>query len=138
MINITNNSLIKKLLLLNLPKDDYAVFGSGPMFAHGIKELRDVDLIARGKAWEKAERIGRVEKAKIRGGKVVYVDNEIEIFNFWGPGKWDIDDLIDSAEIFEGIRFVKLGNVLKWKRLIARPKDFEHIKMIEKFMKDEK
>ena len=44
---ITQNPLIKKLFSLNLPKEDFAVFGSGPMFAHGlIDDLKDLEVIA--------------------------------------------------------------------------------------------
>jgi len=55
MTQVNNHPLIKKLLSLDLPPEDYAVFGSGPMFAHGIKDLgHDIDVIARKKAWKKA------------------------------------------------------------------------------------
>jgi len=45
-----------------------------------------------------------------------------------------IDTLIDTAEEFEGIKFVTLENVLRWKKLMGRPKDLEHIKMIKAYL----
>jgi len=78
MSRITSHPLIKKLLSLNLPSEDYAIFGSGPMFAHGIKDLsHDVDIIARGKALDKAS-------------KIKFFDSQIEVFDNWGPGDWSI------------------------------------------------
>lgn len=130
------NPLIQTLLSLELPTDDYAVFGSGTMFAYGIKDLgHDIDLIARGKAWEKALTLGNAETTKLGGHKVVTLfDGEVEIFNGWTSGEWDIDVLIDTADIIDGIRFVTLANVVKWKKEMGRDKDLEHIRMIEDYL----
>ena len=129
--------LIDKLLSLHLPLEDYAVFGSGPMFAHGIKEsVRDLDLIARGKAWEKARQLGKIEETKLKFGNVITLfDGEIEIYDSWVPArKWDINRLIDTSDVIEGIRFVKRDDVLRWKRMRNTPKDIEHIKLIENYL----
>lgn len=133
MKNLRNNPLFGKLISLGLSGDDYAVFGSGPIFAHGIKDLgHDLDVIARGKAWRQACALASPIYAIWGNGLVVKLFNgEIEIFDIWGPGDWDVNDLIDTAEIIEGIRFVTLENVVKWKRLMGREKDRIHIKMIE-------
>jgi len=132
---IKENPLIKKLLSLNLPTDDYAVFGSGPLYAHNIiKKPRDLDVLARGEAWKKALKLGKLEKLPLGSRAVRLFNGRVEIVNTWVPGKWDVDELIDTAEIIEGIRFVKLENVLKWKRKMGRPKDLKHIKMIEKYI----
>jgi hypothetical protein len=128
--------LIKKLLALNLPVNDYAIFGSGPMFAHGLKDLgHDVDIIARGEAWNMATKFSKPQQADYGVGLVITLeDGQIEIYNNWAPGKWDINELIDTAEIVSGIKFVTLTNVLKWKKLFGRPKDFDHIKTIEAYL----
>jgi len=36
------------------------------------------------------------------------ITNEIEIGNAYEPGEWNIDKLIEEAEIISGIRFVQL------------------------------
>lgn len=134
-----NDPIIKKLLSLNLPSEDYAVFGSGPMFAYGIKDLgHDVDLIARGKAWKKALTLGEVSKAKSGDNVVTLFDGEIEIFDGWAPGTWDTDALIDTAKVINGIRFVSLENVIKWKKEMGREKDLQHIQIIEDYLAQNK
>jgi hypothetical protein len=139
MTGILNTNLIfEKLISLNLPSADFAVFGSGAMFAHGIKkDVHDVDLILRGKAWEEVQKLGPVEETKSKFGKVVTLfDGEIEAFDSWFPvGVWDIDNLIDTAGVIDGIRFVTLENVLKWKKMRNAPKDAEHIRLIEEYLK---
>lgn len=135
MKNLNDNKLIRELNSLGLSTDDYAVFGSGPMYAHGIKDLgHDLDIIARGSAWRQACSISFPQNA-IWGGLVVNLfDGQIEIFDSWAPGDWDVDDLIDKSDIIDGIRFVTLENVMKWKRLMGRGKDQIHIKMIEDYL----
>lgn len=130
-----DNRLFEKLNSLDLSEDDYAVFGSGPMFAHGIKDLgHDLDIIVRGEAWRQAC-LNSYPQNAIWGGLVVKLfDGQIEIFDSWAPGDWDINDLIDTSELIDAIRFVTLENVMKWKRLMGREKDQIHIKMIEDYL----
>ncbi len=138
MDKIRENPLIKKLLSLNLPTGDYVIFGSGPLYACGItKNLRDLDVIARGEAWKKALKLGKPQKLPLGNKAIRLFNGKIEIINAWAPGKWDIDELIDTAEIIEGIRFVNLKAVLKWKKRMARPKDLKHIKMIEEYLRNQ-
>lgn len=133
---LRDNPLVQKLLSLSLPSDDFAVMGGGCMFAAGLKDLNhDIDLIAVGSAWDKAQEFKPAQNIKSEIGQVVTLfDDQIEIFNKWGPGEWNLRKLIDEADINEGIRFVKLDEVLKWKKLINRPKDQDHIKLIENYL----
>lgn len=134
MSDINNHPLIVALRKLGLPPDDFAVFGSGPMMAHGLKEASDLDIIARGLAWDLAWTLGDQQRAGDGGPKAVFADGKIEVFKTWTPGEWDVNELIDGAEVVDGLRFVTLENVLRWKRLTGRPKDAEHIKLIENYL----
>ena len=133
----THHPLIDKLLSLELSTDDYAVFGSGPMFAHGLIELgHDLDLVARGSAWEAASAKGEVKTTDSGNGNVIeFYEGEIEIFDSWAPGEWDIDILIDQAQMIGGIKFVELETVLAWKKMMNRPKDAAHIAFIEEYLR---
>jgi hypothetical protein len=133
--NMKPHHLINKLLSLNLPSDDFAIFGSGPMFAHDIKDMRDLDIIARGAAWEKAADLQKPVATKSGDGEVIlFFDGQVELYNNWSPGEWDLNALIEGAEIIEGIRFVQLTEVLKWKKLVNREKDQLHIRLIEEYL----
>lgn len=135
-MKVKNNQLIKKLLSLDLPGQDYAVFGSGPLYAHGlIDDLSDIDVIARGKAWQKAKSLGEaVDTSFGKESLVRLFDGKIEISNCWGPGEKDIDEPIESADIIDGVRFVNLETTLKWKKIYARDKDQKHIKLLEEYL----
>lgn len=126
---------LEELRSLKLPKGDWAIFGSGPMMAHGLKDhCHDIDIIARGEAWKRAMELGEVHQAVMGDHVVRLFDNAIEIFDGWKPGKWDINHLIDNADTIDDLPWVKLDKVLEWKKRMGRVKDLKEIPVIEEFL----
>jgi hypothetical protein len=127
-------SFLGKLRALNLPTADYAVFGSGPLAVRGlIEEMHDLDVVARGTAWEQAKGLGQVRTAP-EGDPVVWLEGgAIEVFGGWLG--WDIEVLIDNAEIIEGLPFARLEDVLAFKLSLGRPKDVAHARLIESHLR---
>jgi len=137
MTDFKNHPLFKKLFSLGLPPEDYAVFGSGPMLVHGLRAtIGDLDIIARGSAWQKAHQFGEEQTAPSGLGKAILPAEGIQIYNAWGPGKWTADELIDTSEIIDGIKFVTLDKVAYWKELMGRPKDVEDVKAINHYLEN--
>ena len=129
---------MRNLLSLGLPEGDYAVFGSAPMALHGLKILNnDIDVIASGEAWEKAKKFCFPKESPMRFGNYLKLfDGKIEIYHCWFPkDMWNVDELIDGAEIVDGIRYVRLDKVLEYKKYRNSPKDKSDIKLIEDFLK---
>jgi hypothetical protein len=127
--------LFEKLGALLRPTSDYAVFGSGPLVAHGLlEEVQDVDVVARGAAWERATELGPVLVAE-GGDPVVRLESDaIEIFGGWLG--WDIDAIIEDAELVDGLPFARLEDVLAFKLAHGRPKDLEHARLLEAYLRD--
>lgn len=126
---------LKELKDLKLPKDEYAVFGSGPMAIRGLRENKDIDIIVKGRLWKRLS--GKYEVKIKNEGRIEYIQiGNIEIFKDWKPWFEDIDVLIDSADIIDGIRFVGLEYILEWKSAMGRDKDKKDVKMILKYLKD--
>lgn len=120
---------------LGLPQGDFALHGSAPMLAHGIlDEINDVDIVARGAAWEYAKRLAPLQQG--RKDDVVRPRPEVEIFDGWLGD--DTDQLIDGAELIEGVPFVTLEEVLRFKRRLGRPKDEKHLRLIEQYLANER
>lgn len=137
MPDFKSNPLFQKLLALDLPSEDYAVFGSGPMLVHGLRQsIADLNIIARGKAWQKAHGFGEEKVAHSGLGKAILPAEGIQIYNAWGPGKWTADELIDTSEIIDGVRFVTLDKVADWKELMGRPKDIADVKAIKTYLEN--
>jgi hypothetical protein len=77
-------NLFGMLRALGLPTADYAVFGGGPLAVRGlIEEVHDLDVVARGAAWEQAKGLGQVRTAP-EGDPVVWLKGgAIEVFGGW-------------------------------------------------------
>lgn len=129
MNRIDQHPLIRMLRALDLPIDDYVVFGSGPLLAHGLRtRLGDLDIVARGAAWQRLTTIAEPSQAPSGHGQMVRL--QIEAADRWLPG-FDTDELIATAEHHGGIPFVPLAQVRRSKQLTNRPKDRSDLILID-------
>lgn len=117
---------------LKLPAGDYAVFGSGPMIVRGMVEAtNDLDMIARGAAWERVQEIGDLSYFDDDNPCVNMYDGRITFGITWKYGEFDLDELIDTAEVIDGLPFVRMEHVLTYKQAAGRPKDLEHLAVLQ-------
>ena len=115
--------LLRELLDLGFPEGDYALFGSGPLLVRRwIDEVGDLDVIARGAAWDQARRLGEPTRDDEVDFEIVAIGESITVGPKWGIGEVSVDDLIDEAEIVDGIPCARLEHVIAYKRLADRPK----------------
>ena len=140
MEKLKNSPLFLELNKLTLPREDFAIFGSGPLFVHGLRDtISELDIVARGKAWEKAAALSAPEGAEMGGRIINLVGGLISIYDSWEPQPeekpWNLQELIDTADIFAEMRFVSLQHVLTWKKLMNRPKDQADIRAIEQLIR---
>ena len=135
-MTLSDHKLIRLLESLALPASDYVVTGSGPLLAHGLKnDIHDIDLVARGTAWEMATRLSRPRRSRSGPGlRVVLFGGDIEVFDHWVGGLTDVDAMIDSADFFDGLPFLSLTDTLRWKRGLGRAKDLADIALIERHL----
>jgi hypothetical protein len=116
---------------LNLPIDNYVLFGSLPMLAYGlIQQVNDIDILANHKAWGYAKTLAPTSLSA-KGLAVIQL-GEIEIYNEWMD--MDIDSIIARAVFIEGLPYAKLEDVLHYKQMLNRPKDQEHIRLIQGYL----
>ncbi|MGI9585749.1 MAG: hypothetical protein ACR2N7_09195 [Acidimicrobiia bacterium] len=125
-------SLFATLRALELPAGDFAVFGSGPLIVRGIVvATNDLDIVCRGPAWDKACDLGEVVTLVHHDVDVVStLDGDITVGTSWAYGDVDIDELIDSAEVINGLPFARLEHVVAYKTIANRPKDREHLRLL--------
>jgi hypothetical protein len=119
---------------LKLPRGDFAVFGSGPLIVRGLIEgSNDLDVLCRGDAWQMVQKIGNVTYLEEYEVTVASICNERVTFGTeWGIGNPDVNALIDEAEIIEGLPFVRLSHVIRYKLERASAKDMQHIEILKK------
>jgi hypothetical protein len=114
---------------LQLPPGDFAIFGSGPLIVRNIIPFRnDLDIICRDAAWELVQQTGQRQYLQDYDAHIVSMqDGAITFGTSWGIGQFDIDTLINSADILEDLPFVGLQYVIEYKKIRGLPKDLLHI-----------
>ena len=96
-----------------------------------IDDVGDLDVIARGPAWDIALEIGTLAHLAEHDVDVVVIDDDITIGNRWAYGDASVDDLIETAELIDDVPCVLLEHVIAYKRILRRSKDFRHLAIIE-------
>lgn len=128
--------LLNNVRELNLPKGKYALCGSAPIVVKGIREAtHDIDIIVTTDVWEEYD--GKEGWVKKPSNASEYLEREgknIELWRDWAPGEWNVEKLIKDAEIIDGLPYVQLDDILKWKKLHGRPKDLEDVRLIEEYL----
>ena len=120
----------------DLGAGNHAVFGSGPLLIRNIiATVNDIDIVARGDGWRRAAAIGElihlpehdITIASLHSGRLT-------VGTSWAIGDVDIDDAIDTADQIEGIPWVRLDLVAEYKQVAGRPKDTEHLRLLEQWL----
>ena len=126
---LSEDRLISRLVALanelDIDRRDFVIFGSAPLLAHGLRQrVRDLDVVARGTAWQRASRYGLPATGTINGAPMaLFWGGLIQVSSGWISEDWDADALVDRAEIIQGLPFAKLDDVLAYKQALDRPKD---------------
>ena len=133
------DEIVKRTKSLGLHIGEYALFGSVPLAAHGIRESHDIDIIATHEVYEKLKKQGWEEEQFPEDRKMLQKDC-FEIGDDWNFGTYNPDPalLIKNAEIIEGIPVVRLEEVVEWKKAFGREKDKLDIELIDRFLKTKK
>jgi len=122
--------LLDELKKLALPEDKYAVIGSGPLTVRGVRDSNDIDIIVKADLWKELSK--KYSPEKMKNNSVIRIGG-IEIYDNWLPWFDDVNVLIDDADIFGRIRFVKLKYILEWKKAHGREKDKRDVMLINRY-----
>jgi hypothetical protein len=114
---------------LDLDVRDFVIFGSGPLLAHGLRYgIHDLDVVARGPAWQRVLEHGCPGTGSVNGAPMaLFWNGLIQFSRGWISADWDADDLIDRAQSIQGMPFATLADVLAYKEILLRPKDYPDI-----------
>lgn len=135
---MSNKELFAQVKKLNLPIGKYALFGSAPLGIRNLKDCHDVDIIVTEDLWNKYKNKSEWELKEMPNEfKDVYLCNgDIELWKNWRPGNWDIESLIKNAEISSGLPFVKLEEMIRWKKMNGREKDLKDVEVAENYIRN--
>jgi hypothetical protein len=133
--------IFKKIKALDFPNQEYIVAGSCIMDIHGLKQAQDIDIVASERLFKECTESGEwniipcTYKEKIGQVRLEKDDIEIQLnVNCGNEFTPTLNELLSRAEYFEGIPFVCLEDLLKFKKSYDRPKDHIDIKLIEEYL----
>jgi len=129
--------LLSDVKSLNLPLGQYALFGSAPLLVRNLREAsHDIDIVVKQDLWDEYFPKEEWETKYMRENDpyIEWRGHSIEFWKTWGPGDWDVEDIIDKAEIIDGVPYVQLETVLNWKKMCGRPKDLKDVELITAFL----
>jgi hypothetical protein len=129
-------NIIKEIKALNLPNGEYLVFGSAPMGIHGIRNIHDIDILVSPNLYQQLKKRGWQEKKWKSSGSKYLAYKNIEAGSNWDYGIYHptLESLLKTADIFDGIPFANLKEVIKWKMAFGRDKDKKDIQLIKTFL----
>ncbi|HEX6353209.1 hypothetical protein [Actinophytocola sp.] len=133
---IRRNVLVGELRQMNLNPDHFVVFGSAPLLAHGLRaSINDLDIVARADVWQCVSATGSPTRGMYSGDRVwQFYGGDLQFSERWITDDWDVDALIDNAEIIDGIRFATLADVLRYKEILGRQKDVADINALREYL----
>lgn len=127
-MSVTWSQVRASVAAAGLGGDDCLLFGSVPMVAHGlVDEVGDVDVVARGDAWERTIATA-APKPALLGDLVVRLPGGIEVFDGWHGSPAGL--FFDRAARVDGLLVASLSDVLAFKLALGRPKDAPHIALL--------
>jgi hypothetical protein len=132
MKNIKNVKYLNKLKGLGYPLNEMLIVGSGTMSLYGLKDNNDIDLWVTKKVYD---RMLKNRRFSSNGKMLETKDKLIEADHRFICVKQPVEYYLKNAEVVNGFYFMSLQAVLEWKKCMGRPKDKDHIKMIEKYLK---
>ena len=128
-------NIFEKVKELNLPFGQYVVVSSGTLDALNIRPASDIDIavtkdlhekLRNTKEWQEHELDGKIFLQKGIYTIIPRLD--------WEKYETTTEEAIDSALIIEGVPFMNLEELLKFKKGMNREKDMKDIKLLEEML----
>jgi hypothetical protein len=130
------NDIIEKIKVLNFPQDQYVVIGSGIMSALGIRDAGDIDIsvlpelhkkLCSDNTWKQDERYQKIFLTKVG----IEINPELS----WEDYPTTTEEAVRTATIIDGVPFLNLEELKKFKKALGREKDFKDIELINDYLK---
>lgn len=134
-------NIFEEVKKLNFPANHFMVVGSGIMAVKGIRDAYDLDIVVSQELFDKCKsdgwelkpwtRSGRPGKDWIKGD-IADLMTEIQS----DDEDYDLEKLKEEGEFIDGLWFLSLNQLIKFKKNYGRPKDFDDIALMEKYLKE--
>lgn len=127
--------LLEELNLFNLPKDEYVLVGSAPLAIREIRDAHDLDVLVSDDLWKTL-----AQKYPINtdhGFNKLILSPDIDVLGdgsvFKNPQIASFEEMIKTADIISGHKFLNLELLKKFKTKMGREKDLNDIELIDQY-----
>ena len=115
---------------LNIPKEDFVIYGSAPMVLRGLKEKNnDLDVLVRDSLWDKLSvkypNNVNGDYIDINGVSFTHTDK-----NFLG----DIDEVNKNSEKNDGYHILSILETKRWKEKVGGERHLADVKKIDEYL----
>ena len=130
------NNIIDEVNVLQLPIGKYAVISGGSLSVRGIREHGDVDVVVTADLYEQLKNDGSWEEVEKRPGSFGLQKGNYEVLpdftNAIGCAL-TVEEVIENADVIEGVPFMSLDDVVKLKEAMGREKDMRDLELIREY-----
>ena len=127
-----------KVKALNLPLDQIIVIGSGILDQLGIRLAVDIDLAVSSDLMKKLSEESSDWIKKFDDNQRFYFIKDDDSAEVWDGWEFDgqvvsYDGLLDYVVEYDGVRFVNLEFLSRWKKWRSLEKDTQDVKLIDEW-----
>jgi len=129
-------SIIQRVKELNFPPGKYIVVGSGILEALGIRPANDIDIAVTPDLYQTLRATGEWSEEE-RYGKIFLGKNGVDINPElpWPDYPTSTEEAIASALVIDGVSFMNLDELKRFKLALGREKDKADIALIEDYQR---
>jgi hypothetical protein len=129
-------TIISRVKRLHFPFGEYVVIGSGTLDALGIRQAHDIDIAALPGLHATLRATGEwAEDERYGDGQVFLQRADVEILPRleWDAYPTTTAEAIASALVVDGVPFMNLEELRKFKIALGRDKDLADIALIDQY-----
>ncbi len=120
-----------KLTSLGISSTEPIIVGSGILDMLGIRPSNDIDLLISKETFYKIADHGHEILQRPDGSEKIEVDNVELMYDWYGK---KVSDTVIKTTVIDGIKFMSIEEVRRWKALLDRSKDQADILLIDKYL----
>lgn len=128
---MTTAGIKDRLASLGIDSAEPVIVGSGILDVVGIRPSNDIDLLVSKETFYKIANSGHEISQRPDGSEKIEVD-DIELMHDWYGKK--VSDAAIKTTVIDGIKFMSIEEVRRWKALLDRSKDQVDILLIDKYL----
>ena len=115
---------------LNLPKEEFVIYGSAPMVLRGLKEKNnDLDVLVKDSVWENlsVKYPNNINGDYIDINGVSFTSNDMNLLG-------NVDEAIKKSDVIDGFHILSLAETKRWKEKVGGENHLKDAEVIGNYL----